>query len=887
MHKRYTFRPLLFALFSIGLLIACTAVPPAPPSSPTALAPPATAAPASSPTALVPSATTAPLTPAPSSGIQRRVYSANGSYLQIELLDDDLLHFEFASGTPPDADRPIATTPMVANKDYPGPARFADDGQGTLRSAALQLAIDATTLCITISDSTRPPAPALTTLCPQDLSAERKTLTLAPSSMTHVYGLGARFLTPNSPNGDWNGQVITPGNASGNALNSFNGGNVGNAQFPIMYALGAAGENYALFLDNVYAQTWDFRNNPWAVQTAGSALRGYFLAGPDLPDLRSDYLELVGRPLVPPKKMFGLWVSEYGYDNWAELEERLRTLRAANFPIDGFVMDLPWFGGVRPPSHMGALSWDTKAFPEPEQQIARLRDEEGIGLMLIEESYIVERRPEHQDMAARGFLPRQGDASGAPVLLLGWWGQGSMIDWSNAAAGDYWHDLKRQPLVAMGVLGHWTDLGEPELFYFRGWYHGFPELGLHSHRDIHNLYNFQWLESIYRGYQRNNVVQRPFMLSRSGTAGIQRFGVGMWSGDIGANLSSLATHFNAQMHMSFSGIDYFGSDIGGFYRRALDGDLDELYTRWFANGMLLDIPARPHTDNQCNCHATAPDQIGDLASNLANVRLRYRLLPYLYTLAHRAYRFGEPVVPPLVFYYQNDPNLHEMGDQKLLGRDLLVATVSSYNQTQRDVYLPAGTWVNYHTQEWFNSTGEWLRDVPLEQEGVFTLPLFARAGAIIPQMHVDEQTMNALGQRRDGSTRDELVLRIYAAEQASSFTLYEDDGATTAYQQGAVRSTEISQQRQGQQVTVRVEAASGTYAGAATRRDTVLELAVNAAQAAAVTLNGSPLPQHRDQAAFEAASQGWYQTANGLILVRAGTLDVSTAKEFVVTLAQP
>ena len=138
------------------------------------------------------------------------------------------------------------------------------------------------------------------------------------------------------------------------------------------------------------------------------------------------------------------------------------------------------------------------------------------------------------------------------------------------------------------------------------------------------------------------------MLSRSGTSGIQRFGAAMWSGDIGSNLASLAAHLNVQMHMSFSGIDYFGADIGGYVRTALEGDLNDVYTQWFADGMLLDVPGRPHTLNLCNCNQTAPDRIGDVPSNLENLRLRYRLIPYLYSLAHRAHLYGEPVFPPLV-----------------------------------------------------------------------------------------------------------------------------------------------------------------------------------------------------------------------------------------------
>src|SRR5690606_8922169 len=112
----------------------------------------------------------------------------------------------------------------------------------------------------------------------------------------------------------------------------------------------------------------------------------------------------------------------------------------------------------------------------------------------------------------------------------------------------------------------------------------------------------------------------------------------MWSGDIGTNLTSLAAHLAAQAHMSMSGIDYFGSDIGGFIREPLRGDLDETYTQWLADGMAVDVPGRVHVENLKNDRESAPDRIGHRASNLASVRRRYELVPYLYSLAHEAWR---------------------------------------------------------------------------------------------------------------------------------------------------------------------------------------------------------------------------------------------------------
>ena len=520
---------------------------------------------------------------------------------------------------------------------------------------------------------------------------------------------------------------------------------VGNVQIPVAYLVGD-GVNAALMLDNVYKQAWDFATDWWQVRMFGDQLRFYLLAGPDLPDLRADYMELTGRPPVPPRKAFGLWVSEFGYDGWDEIDALRDGLRAAEIPVDGFVLDLNWFGGVVPSdpseSEMGRLDWDQDqeprladnpySFPDPAGEIAAYAEDD-IGLVAIEESYLAsttetfaempDELSSYQRTGGRCDPARQDrPATG----VTGFWGVGRMIDWSDPAAGDWIHEERRLPnLSALGLTAHWTDLGEPETFDAAACYDG-VEPGKTEHPDVHNLYNLLWNEAIWDGYVANRgeanalgvTNPRPFIVTRSGTAGTQRYGAAMWSGDIAANLASLATHMNAQMHMSMSGIDYYGADIGGFRRETMPyndrqgsyrGYQDELYTQWLANGAWFDVPVRPHTDNEFVVvdppYATAPHLVGDVASNRANLRQRYELIPYYYSLAYRAHLFGEPLVPPLVFWHQDDPLVRRIGHEKLVGRDVLVAVVARHGEYERDVYLPEGRWVNYHTNEWTGATG--------------------------------------------------------------------------------------------------------------------------------------------------------------------------------------
>jgi alpha-glucosidase len=751
-------------------------------------------------------------------GAQGEIYHTSFSdgerFLTIELLDDDLAHFQLST-TPSDTDA-IYTTPMVAKTDYTGPTSVNFPAADILETPEMHIEVDESTLCVTITDLTRDLL--LTTLCPQPIDDDYSGITFTQEGTTDLYGLGEQFQRRGGTDGNWMGERRLVLNLYGNEMTRFNGGSVGNAQFPILYALGEDTENYALFLDDVYQQYWDFTADPFSVTTTNDTMRWYVLTGADLPDLRHDYMELTGRPPVPPLQLFGLWMSEYGYESWEELLTVLDSLQAANFPLDGFMLDLQWFGGIGTNGRMGALTWDETNFPDASSFIAQLRAEYGVSVMTIEESYVVDSLPDYNDLAAQNILVRScTETDCPPVVVNSWWGAGGMVDWTNPDAAAWWHDNRRQPLIDAGVIGHWTDLGEPEDFDEGAWYFGVA--GLHSHADIHNLYNFLWAQSIWDGYLRNDVQRRLFVLSRSGTAGIQRFGVAMWSGDIGSNLASLAAQMQVQMQLSLSGIDYYGGDVGGFNRRALDGDMDDMYTIWLANAVLLDVPLRPHTNNLQDLYVTAPSLIGDVASNLANVRLRYELSPYLYTLAHYAYRAGEPVFAPLVYYYQDDPNVRTLGSQKMIGPDLMMATVTTYDTESVRVYLPAGGWFNYYTHEYFVSQGEWI-ETPTIVDGVLRAPLFVRDGAVIPLLRVDEQTMSMIGQRHDGS-QNTLILNVYHGAENGSFTLIEDDGETMAYQNGDARETTIAhgQQEQGSGWLVEISAAIGTYVGAPVQRN--------------------------------------------------------------------
>ncbi len=823
--------------------------------------------------------------PAQATGVQRVQFTGAGDYLVVEFLTDDLVHFEMGTGSGPGTGVAIPATDQISNTSYAGPSSLTQSGT-VVSTPDVQVSVDTTTMCATVSDLTKSPALVLHTVCPRNLSSAWKGLSFTKSSMQNAYGLGEQFFTGGSADGDWVGRARTSGTYGNAMLYDTDNGPVGNTQIPVLFAVGANNANYGLFVDQVYKQQWDLTGDPWTMDTYGDQLRWYLMTGPDLPALRHEYMDLTGHPPVPPQKAFGLWNSEYTYQSWSDIDATLSALRADHFPVDGFMLDLGWFGGVTAGSdntNMGTLTFDPTNFPNPATTLASYASE-GIGVMTIEESYIGKGLSEYTDMANRGYLVRSGCSTCAPVYLTAndWWGRGSMIDWTQPAAGAYWASTKRQPLIDDGVMGHWIDLGEPEMYDSSDWTSGVLP-GKHAHADYHNVYALEWARSIDAGYQAANDTQRPFILSRAGAGGIQRTGAALWSGDIASRYTALADQGNTQMMMSMSGIDYYGSDIGGFHRdEAVAGtNMDDLYTQWLADSAWFDVPVRPHTDDTCGCQQTAPDKIGDMASNLANLRQRYELTPYYYSLAHDAYTNGDPVEPPLVYYYQNDPNVRSMGNEKMIGPSLLVGMAASAGERQRGVYLPAGTWYDYHTNTKYVSSGQWFNNLPEWQSGNYQLPAFAKAGAIIPKMFVDDKTMNDLGQRTDGTTGNQLIVNVYSDPTASSFTLSEDDGKTIAYQGGAVRTTPMTQQLSGTTETVNIGASSGTYTGAPSSRSDEVHLVTGGSQVSTVTLNGSALTQLSNKVAFDAASSGWYNTGGGVVVAKSGSVAVTSAKTFV------
>jgi alpha-glucosidase (family GH31 glycosyl hydrolase) len=644
----------------------------------------------------------------------------------------------------------------------------------------------------------------------------------------------------------------------GNSFESYNtqtyGYNGALATMNINIPFLSSSRGYALLFDNTYTGHFDLgAGDPgrFSYRAGGGELTFYMIAGSTVPRQLELYTWLTGRQPLPPRWALGYLQSKYGYRNETEARAMVDTMRAKNIPCDAIIIDGYWF------SDMGDLAWNTDAWPDPFGMMSDFRND-GFKTIVISQTYITSPSASWGEAVMGGFLGLS--PSGNPYILPNWWSCGcdaGLLDITHPEARE-WFWGKHPGFFGNELAGIWTDLGEPERHPLD------MQHVLGSTAKVHNIYNLLWAETDFNGFNNFRPDQRLFNLTRSGFAGIQRYGVATWSGDVAKSFSALAVQLPMLLNMGMSGIGYHNSDIGGF---CCGTTTAELYVRWMQFGTFCPVARAHGAGPAVGGQDTEPWVFGAAAEEICRdyIRFRYQLLPYLYTLARENHDTGMPLVRPLFFADPEDPALYDNSASYLLGDALLVSPVVQAGQTTKDVYLPSGSWVYLWDDRLYGGGGMVTVSTPLE-----TMPVFVKRGSIIPRQPV----MNYSDER----PADTLMVSVYPSPVgAGGFTLYEDDGETLEYQSGSFARIPLAQQTTATGVltslSLSIGAAEGTYAGMPERRAYLADVHGIAGGPTAAFINGRPIAQRSSYEELREGGDGFFfDPSAGILYLQAGTV---------------
>jgi len=463
-------------------------------------------------------------------------------------------------------------------------------------------------------------------------------------------------------------------------------------------------------------------------------------------DALRGYTELTGAAPMPPKWAFGYMQSKNRYRNREEFLKLAHDYREKGIPCDTLVLDWLWF------NQFGDMEWDETNWRNPEEMLKEIHDL-GFHIMQAYHPFIYKDSLKVDEFGKKGFLMNT-PADKLPIF-----------DHSNPEAREEWWQQTKK-LVKQGIDAYWIDMGEPR---------DHPQgttCHIGSREHVHNLYSSFWAKGLYDGHRRD-LNTRLFSLSRTSYAGIQRYGAALWSNDIDSSWEVLKDQVPAGLGVCASGLPYWCTDIGGF---ATDDRFSpELMVRWMEWGVFCPL---------FRTHGTRPENeawsYGEEANKILEdyIRLRYRLMPYIYTCASEITKSGKPMMRALFLDFPKDEIACEQKYEYMFGPSILVAPVLEKDARQRKVYLPEGIWYDFWTDE-KNTGGRTITvSAPLNR-----LPLFVREGAVIPMT----ECVNYM----DEKPVDRIYVHVYG-DMPAEYTLYEDDGITYDYENGAFAKTKLT-----------------------------------------------------------------------------------------------
>ncbi|NEX19000.1 DUF5110 domain-containing protein [Thiorhodococcus mannitoliphagus] len=547
-----------------------------------------------------------------------------------------------------------------------------------------------------------------------------------------------------------------------------------------MFMAARPGLAWGLFLNSTWYSAFDVGaqdEDILSIVTLGGELDYFVFAGPTPAAVVEQLTRLTGRPMLPPLWAMGYHQSRWSYGTDEDVRGIARSFRDHWIPLDAIHLDIDYMDGYR------VFTWDKDRFPKPSETIAALHEDHVRVVTIVDPG--VKKDPEsgyatfESGLAGGHFIQH---ADGEPFSGWVWPDESLFPDFCRSATRLWWGE-QHADLVELGIDGIWCDMNEPAIVD-----RPFRELGVCEqpmplsltqgddgeglHAETHNLYGQLMAQATWEALERLRPERRPWVLTRSGFVGVQRWAA-TWMGDNNAWWEHLEMSLPQLASMGLCGSPHVGVDIGGFYQHSHA----ELYARWIELGTFYPF-MRSHA--HCDSRAQEPWSFGPEIETIARsaIELRYRLLPYLYTLAHLAHRHGAPLLRPLLYDFPDAAHLHQIHDQVMVGPQLMIAAIFHPGVRRRLVELPPGhTWYDFRTGVPIDSD-HLVADAPLGG-----LPILVRGGSILTLGNVRPSTAEPLS---------ELTLDVYPDHHNSgTWTLIEDDGESFAYQDGMLCETQM------------------------------------------------------------------------------------------------
>lgn len=532
--------------------------------------------------------------------------------------------------------------------------------------------------------------------------------------------------------------------------------------------------SFGMFYDNLSSCWLDLGNEidnyhlPYRRWQAESGDIDYYMfLGPRILDVTKAFVRLTGKTLFGPKWSLGYSGSTMHYTDAPDAQNQLmsfiRLCQEHAIPCDSFQLSS---GYTSINNKRYVFNWNHDKVPTPKVMSQAFHDA-GIKLAANIKPCLLQDHPRYAEVAERGLFVKDSQHE-SPELSIFWDDEGSHLDFTHPETVKWWQEGVTTQLLEMGIDSTWNDNNEYEVWDGEARCYGFgSEIAIKHIRPVMPLL---MMRASLEAQQAFAPEKRPYLISRSGCAGMQRY-VQTWSGDNRTNWNTLRYNTRMGVGMSLSGLYNVGHDVGGFSGDKPDA---ELFVRWVQNGVM-----HPRfTIHSWNDDKTVNEPwmySGVTPAIRSAIETRYRLLPYFYTLLWQAHEDDEPMLRSTFLDHEHDAQTFEECDDFMLGRDLLVASVVEPGQRVREVWLPenGAGWYDYYTGQWYSSGQAIVVDAPLER-----LPLLVRAGAALPHSaritHVDAQA------------DDVRELKIYPLKGTgiSHGSLFEDDGDSWGYQQG-------------------------------------------------------------------------------------------------------